>query len=142
MRIRGRLLLEQLTDGVKDRFNCLSPLLTLDGVFDDPVNGPDLLCQLGFRDGCQHLVAGRNEVLHKDVPLPLVSRLGQIFPLLEDGHFEDLGGQFDDDLGGPSELAAALKGRKQASINVAAWGTQDKSLAAVAATNSGLWMTS
>ena len=87
-------------------------------------------------------MGGRIEVLHEDVPLPLVSRLGQIFPLLEDGHFEDLGGQFDDDLGGPSELAAVLKGRKQASISVAAWGTLDKSLAALAATNSGLRMTS
>ena len=82
-------------------------------------------------------MGGRSEVLHEDVPLLLVSRLGQIFPLLE-----DLGGQFDDDLGGPSELAAVLKGRKQASISVAAWGTLDKSLAALAATNSGLRMTS
>ena len=55
-------------------------------------------------------MGGRIEVLHEDVPLPLVSRLGQIFPLLEDGHFEDLGGQFDDDLGGALQVGCGVEG--------------------------------
>ena len=73
---------------------------------------------------------------------PLSAGLGRFFRCLRMATLRILEDSLMMTWGGPSKLAAALKGRKQASISVAAWGTQDKSLAALAATNSGLRMTS
>ena len=68
--------------------------------------------------------------------------LGRFFLCLRMATLTSLEDTFIMTWGGPSELAAALKGRKQASMTVAAWGTLVRSLAALAATSSGLRMTS
>ena len=56
-------------------------------------------------------MGGRREVFHEDKPLlQFASRLGQIFPLLEDGHLDELGGHLYYDLGGPLGVGSSIEG--------------------------------
>ena len=130
--------------GVEDRFDGADSRIVAQGELDGSVNGPDLPGSLGLGDGGERLVGSLRQVLNQKNALGIIRyRLREMLPMFEEGNLDWARGDLDDHMrqgasSPESPATVALKGLKQASMAVAICGTLGRSLAALAATSSGL----